>query len=254
MNDHLKFSHDVTREKMLLQSCCIKMIYQSLIFLCKTSYHEIKLAVKLNFELNWEMVNLSYLHLCIWSTRRRHFVQRWGSLVIAAPPLHTLFLVSWFPPLRNRLSCILSPQEASNFQRMERRVFSFFPLSPSFGDHCTHLRADDATREAALRLSERARRQWMWNGAAARQTSARSPERWLAGCFAAACQRYKKIIDLDLKDWDHLIDLDLMHDLDHYWWSFVGDLDKNFGTLVSGFQWDTFFVLKTLIGGAQIGR
>ena len=27
-----------------------------------------------------------------------------------------------------------------------------------------------------------------------------------------------------------------------------------FGTLVSGFQWDTFFVLKTLIGEAPIGR
>ena len=31
-------------------------------------------------------------------------------------------------------------------------------------------------------------------------------------CF----QRYKKIIDLDLKDQDHLIDLDLLHDLDHH--------------------------------------
>ena len=30
-------------------------------------------------------------------------------------------------------------------------------------------------------------------------------------------QRYKKIIDLDLKDQDHLIDLDLLHDLDYYW-------------------------------------
>ena len=34
---------------------------------------------------------------------------------------------------------------------------------------------------------------------------------------------------------------------------FLGAGSKNFGTLISGFQWDTFFVLKTLIGGAQIG-
>ena len=30
-------------------------------------------------------------------------------------------------------------------------------------------------------------------------------------------QSCKKIIDLDLKDRDHLIDLDLLCDLDHYW-------------------------------------
>ena len=30
-------------------------------------------------------------------------------------------------------------------------------------------------------------------------------------------QGCKKIIDLDLKDRDHLIDLDLLGDLDHYW-------------------------------------
>ena len=30
-------------------------------------------------------------------------------------------------------------------------------------------------------------------------------------------QRYKKIIDLDLKYRDHLIDPDLLHNLDHYW-------------------------------------
>ena len=33
-----------------------------------------------------------------------------------------------------------------------------------------------------------------------------------------SCQQgCKKIIDLDLKDRDHLIDLDLLGDLDHYW-------------------------------------
>merc|ERR1711954_614289 len=36
--------------------------------------------------------------------------------------------------------------------------------------------------------------------------------------------------------------------------NFLGAGSKNFGTLVSGFQCDTFFVLKTLISGAQIGR
>ena len=36
--------------------------------------------------------------------------------------------------------------------------------------------------------------------------------------------------------------------------NFLGAGSKNFGTLVSGFQWDTFFVLKTLIGEAPIGR
>ena len=36
--------------------------------------------------------------------------------------------------------------------------------------------------------------------------------------------------------------------------NFLGSGSKNFGTLVSGFQWDTFFVLKTLIGEAPIGR
>ena len=35
---------------------------------------------------------------------------------------------------------------------------------------------------------------------------------------------------------------------------FLGAGSKNFGTLVSGFQWDTFFVLKTLIIEAPIGR
>ena len=30
-------------------------------------------------------------------------------------------------------------------------------------------------------------------------------------------QSWKKIIDLDLKDRDHLIDLDLLGDLDHCW-------------------------------------
>jgi len=44
-------------------------------------------------------------------------------------------------------------------------------------------------------------------------------------------------------------------------WPFLGPKSnflragsKNFGTLVSGVQWDTFFVLKTLISGAQIGH
>ena len=36
--------------------------------------------------------------------------------------------------------------------------------------------------------------------------------------------------------------------------NFVGAGSKNFGTLISGFQWDTFFVLKALIGEAPIGR
>ena len=36
--------------------------------------------------------------------------------------------------------------------------------------------------------------------------------------------------------------------------NFLGAGSKDFGTLVSGFQWDTFFVLKTLIGEAPIGR
>ena len=36
--------------------------------------------------------------------------------------------------------------------------------------------------------------------------------------------------------------------------NFLGSGSTNFGTLVSGFQWDTFFVLKTLISGAPIGR
>ena len=36
--------------------------------------------------------------------------------------------------------------------------------------------------------------------------------------------------------------------------NFLGAGSKNFGTLVSGFQWDTFFVLKTLIIEAPIGR
>ena len=36
--------------------------------------------------------------------------------------------------------------------------------------------------------------------------------------------------------------------------NFLGAGSKNFGTLVSGFQWDTFFVLKTLISEAPIGR
>ena len=34
--------------------------------------------------------------------------------------------------------------------------------------------------------------------------------------FSAQEQSWKKIIDLDLKDRDHLIDLDLFHDLDPY--------------------------------------
>ena len=36
--------------------------------------------------------------------------------------------------------------------------------------------------------------------------------------------------------------------------NFLGAGSKTFGTLISRFQWDTFFVLKTLISGAQIGR
>ena len=43
--------------------------------------------------------------------------------------------------------------------------------------------------------------------------------------LAVSYQSFKKIIDLDLKDQDHLMDLDLFCDLDHYWWSFKGDLD-----------------------------
>ena len=35
--------------------------------------------------------------------------------------------------------------------------------------------------------------------------------------------------------------------------NFLGAGSKNFGTLISGFQWDTFFVLKTLIIEAPIG-
>ena len=38
-------------------------------------------------------------------------------------------------------------------------------------------------------------------------------------------QSCKKINDLDLKNWDHLIDLDLLRDLDHQRWSFLIDLD-----------------------------
>ena len=36
--------------------------------------------------------------------------------------------------------------------------------------------------------------------------------------------------------------------------NFLGAGSKNFGSLISGFQWDTFFVLKTLIIEAPIGR
>ena len=35
--------------------------------------------------------------------------------------------------------------------------------------------------------------------------------------------------------------------------NFLGAGSKDFGTLISGIQWDTFFVLKTLTGAAQIG-
>ena len=36
--------------------------------------------------------------------------------------------------------------------------------------------------------------------------------------------------------------------------NFLGAGSKTFGTLISGVQWDSFFVLKTLIGEAPIGR
>ena len=35
--------------------------------------------------------------------------------------------------------------------------------------------------------------------------------------------------------------------------NFLGAGSKNFDTLISGFQWDTFFVSKTLIGEAPLG-
>ena len=69
-------------------------------------------------------------------------------------------------------------------------------------------------------------------------------------------QSCKKIIDLDLKDQDHLIDLNLLHDLDHhrwsfiidldldlyYWWSFLIDLDL--WSLISNY-WDQFAIIPS---------
>ena len=44
-------------------------------------------------------------------------------------------------------------------------------------------------------------------------------------CLTYFNQSCKKIIDLDLKDRDHFIDLNLLGDLDPHWWSLLFELD-----------------------------